>query len=243
LRDKITFQLGDGVKNGVKSITSNFSISVSPRIDGSEPLGIEEYMIFGSEFDGFNILTNRNFINNLKDDTFEAMPDDIISNWIDWRQILSDDRPEFRYLPEREDHFIGGRLLTDNQLTSGSSEFLLMCSRGEAAFQYARTDSEGNFNFKIRIDEELKDLVIMPDSSGKNQRIVIESSFSDKYPGLGTARDSSTDYIPDYFSKLSVNNQVQKIYGIPSAGGTISTALCEVPLVSRKMTWKSSVTT
>jgi hypothetical protein len=107
-----------------------------------------------------------------------------------------------------------------------------MCSPGrEASFQYARTDSEGNFNFKIHIDEGLKDLVIMPDSAGKKQSIVIESSFSDKYLSLGAAGISSPEYIPDHFSKLSINNQVQKIYGIPSAGGTLSsTSMPEVPL-------------
>ena len=94
-----------------------------------------------------------------------------------------------------------------------------MCSPGkDASFQYARTDNNGNFNFSIHIDEAQKDLVIMPDNIEKKYKIVIESSFSDKYLQYGGASDTSTELIPDYFSKLSVNNQVQKIYGIPSAG-------------------------
>jgi hypothetical protein len=231
LRNKITLHLEDKAKNPAKLNMTNFSISVSPLINGREPLGIDDYLIFGSEFDEFNMLTNHNIITNLKDSISEGILDGLRSNWIDWKKILSG-QPELKYLPEREEHFIGGRLLTENQSTSGISEFLLMSSPGrEASFQYARTDPYGNFNFKIHIDEGLKDLVIMPDSIGKNQRIIIESSFSDKYQNYGAARDSSTDYIPDYFSKLSVNNQVQKIYGIPSTGGTMSTAsTAEAPL-------------
>ena len=232
LRNKITLEVETGVKDNEKLKISNLSISVSPNLRSREPAGLDDYLIFGSEYEGFNILANGNESTDLKQGIPEELLAGISSNWIDWQQILSGNLPEIRYLPEKEYHFLHGKLLTENQKAGVSSEYLLMCSPGrDAAFQYARTDRDGNFNFRIHIDEDLKDLVIMPDSAEKNYRVVIESSFSDKYLHYGSAGDSLTELIPDYFSKLSINNQVQKIYGNPSAGGTMnSVTQPEVPI-------------
>ena len=106
-----------------------------------------------------------------------------------------------------------GKLLPENDEAVHSGELMLLCIPGkEAGFQYAKTDNEGNFRFNIHIDEGLKDLVIMPDDTGKNQTIILESSFSDQYIKSEVSVDSSSRSIPPEIAKMSVNHQVQKIY-------------------------------
>jgi hypothetical protein len=94
-----------------------------------------------------------------------------------------------------------------------------LCTPGkEATFQYARTNSEGNFSFNIHIDEGLKDLIIMPDDLSRNYKCIIESSYSDKYIRNSRLVDSSSKQLPAYISKSGINYQVQKIYGASAIG-------------------------
>jgi hypothetical protein len=58
----------------------------------------------------------------------------------------------------------------------------------------------------------------MPDNANKNSKINIESSFSDKYIGQVAGDDSSDKTVQAFIAKLSVNHQVQTIYGNPSIG-------------------------
>jgi hypothetical protein len=91
----------------------------------------------------------------------------------------------------------------------------------QAGFRYAKTDKEGNFSFSIHIDEELKDLIIMPEDANNNHSIIIESSFSDKYNTSDNPVDSAISPVPSPISKWIVNYQVRKIYGITEREGPI----------------------
>jgi hypothetical protein len=82
----------------------------------------------------------------------------------------------------------------------------------EATFKYSTTDNEGNFNFELPFENNLKDLIIQPEISENDFRIKIESPFSDKYPEIVTSRDSISDFLPENISQLGINYQVMKIY-------------------------------
>jgi len=62
----------------------------------------------------------------------------------------------------------------------------------------------------------------MPDDISKNHKIIIESSFSDQYIKSKVSVDSTRRVIPPYISKLSVNQQVQKIYGVTAIGNFLN---------------------
>jgi hypothetical protein len=127
--------------------------------------------------------------------------------------------PHSKYQFEKDDHFLTGKLLSIDQQESDSAEFILLCTPGKQAdFQSAKTDIEGNFTFNIHIDEDLKDLIIMPDDAGNKHKISTESSFSDKYPQSEIFIDSVIKQVPAYISDWSVNYQVRKIYGASVAG-------------------------
>jgi hypothetical protein len=220
LRDKIT--LGIELKNeSLPALNStNLSVSIAPQSIDIKVMDMDDYLVFGTEY-GLpwqeTIKGKKN--NELSREIIDSILLNVTSNWIDWPTILSGDLPEFKYKIEKEDHLLSGKLLANDQQAVHPGELLLMCIPGkEALFQYARTDNEGNFSFNIHIDEGLKDLIFMPDDVSKNHKIIIESSFSDQFFKSEVSVDSTTATIPAYISKLSVNLQVQKIYGVSAIG-------------------------
>jgi hypothetical protein len=224
LRHKITLEIEPG--NGQSSAfdPANLSISVAPDTNDISIMDMEDYLVFGTEYglpERSNIKHRK--INELRADVIDSILLNIRSNWIDWAAILSGDLPHFKYQLEKENHLILGKLVTDDNQAVHSEELVLMCTPGkEAAFQYAQTDPDGNFRFNLHIDEALKDFILMPDDVSKNHKIIIESSFSDQYLKSEVYMDSETRPILPGISKLSINHQVQKIYGVPATGNALA---------------------
>lgn len=204
------------IETAIKGSSDNLSISVAPLIKDQSMGDIKDYLVFGSEF-GLTML-NRN-LNNLSGAAIDSLLSGTSSNWIDWSQILSGKVPSFKYQPEIEDHFIYGKFLNGEDQPVNSS--ILLCTPGkEAGFQYSLTDPEGNFTLRIPIDDKTKDLVIIPDAVAPGNKLIMESSFADKYFSSQISHDS-VGHFPQYFNKLSVNHQVQKIYGNSSDGKSV----------------------
>jgi hypothetical protein len=220
LRDKVNLEID--LKNEFlqASDSTNLSVSVAPQSNEMGVMDIDDYLIFGTEFSlPLQDAVLRKKIKELPQEVMDSILINVTSNWIDWSVILSDNLPDLKYKIEKEDLLLHGKLMADDQQAVQAGELILMCIPGkEASFQYAKTDNEGNFSFNIHIDEELKDLIFMPDDINKNHKIIIESSFSDQYIKSEVMVDSTRGAIPPYISKLSVNQQVQKIYGVTAVG-------------------------
>ncbi|MCX6253407.1 MAG: hypothetical protein NTV31_02900 [Bacteroidia bacterium] len=224
LRDKITLEIEFGNEVSTALNSTNLSISVAPLTNDPDIMDMNDYMVFGTEY---GILSRNKIkgrkISELPPEVMDSILINVRSNWINWATILSGDLHHFKYQIEKEDHFLLGKLLTNDQHAANSAETLLLCTPGkEAGFQYSRTDNEGNFSFRIHIDEGLKDLIIMPDDVNKNHKIIIESSFSDQYLQSEISVDSINKPVPPQISKWSVNYQVSKIYGVSTHGGPLN---------------------
>ena len=223
-RDKISLDLafGNEVINPLN--TTNLSVSVSPITNQSENMELSDYLVFGSEFGLLPRITIKGEkINEFPPDKLDSLLLTVKSNWIEWGKILSDNLPAFRFQIENEDHYLTGKLLTPGQKTPETDEYLILSTPGKVAeFQYARTDDQGNFNFRVHIDESVKDLIIQPDDVTKNNKIIIESSFSDKYLQSEVSVDSTNKPVSAMISKWSVNYQVRKIYGASSLGDPLN---------------------
>ena len=224
LRDKITLEIELKDESLQALNSTNLSVSVAPQPNDMEVMDMDDYLLFGTEYglpwqEAIKGKKNK----ELSREIMDSILLNVTSNWIDWSTILSGDLPDFKYKIEKEDHLLPGKLLTNDQQAVHPGEMLLMCIPGkEALFQYARTDNEGNFSFNIHIDEGLKDLIFMPDDVSKNHKIIIESSFSDQYLKSEVSVDSTSGSISAYISKLSVNLQVQKIYGVSAIGNSLN---------------------
>jgi len=223
LRDKISldFAFPDAIPNKLNS--NNLSISVVAETNNQSFPDINDYMIFGTEY---GLLPGDVFKGIKVSKTAPEIVDSLLqsakSNWLDWNAILSGEPPVYKYKIETEDYYLSGKLITGDQKEKESDKYVLLSHPGKIAdFQYARTDREGNFSFKIRIDNKVNDLIIQPDEVTKNQSVNIESSFSDKYLKSEISVDSTSKPIPGYISTWSVNHQVMKIYGTSSIGEPI----------------------
>jgi hypothetical protein len=149
----------------------------------------------------------------------------IDSKWIDWPLILSGKILDIVYKPEREFHLLRGKLTSGDNPISSSGYVLLSIPGKEPGFQYAKTDSAGNFSFNIQIDESIKDLVLMPDDESRMQKIILESGFAEQYSPARIASGNAHVSIPQYINDWSVNYQIRKIYGVSSSGSPVESTL------------------
>jgi hypothetical protein len=198
---------------------SNISISVAALAEDMTGPDLTDYNVFASEFGPVKWKT-KGFkkIADIPAAELDSILLGVKSNWIDWSAILSDKLPDFKYPIEIEDHFITGKLSSGTG--SDSDRIVIMTPPGKTPlFQYAKTDGNGNFSFKVGINNKINDLIIQPDEILKNQTLTIETPFSDKY--YKTEPDSSAKSIPENLLNMGVNQQVSKIYRITSATDTI----------------------
>jgi hypothetical protein len=220
LRDKISLDFAFPGTIPNKLNATNLSISVVSETNNLYFPDINDYMIFGTEFG----LLQRNLfkglkVNKIAPEIIDSLLQTVKSNWLDWNTILAGEPHVYKYKIEAEDHYVSGKLLTGDQKKQDSGRYVLLSHPGKIAdFQYARTDRDGNFSFKIKIDDKVNDLIIQPDEVTKNQSVNIESSFSDKYLKSERLVDSISKPTPGYISSWSVNHQVRKIYGTSSIG-------------------------
>jgi hypothetical protein len=213
---------------------SNISISVTPATNNSSVMDMDDYMIFGTEFGSVpgNLFKHKK-VSEISPVTMDSLLQNVKSNWINWNAIMTGVLPVIKYNREKKDHFLSGRLYSADLKAGVPDRFVLMSSPGKVAvFQYAKTDSVGNFSFKLHIDEKAKDLIILPDIITKNQSVNIESPFSDQYLKSDVRVDSANNLIPDYIPGWSVNHQVRKIYSTSDAGTTF-TPVIPVPGIKR----------
>jgi hypothetical protein len=218
--------IGIDIANSLTGLADsiNLSVTVAPQTNGTKEIDIYEYILFGTEFGSqpFQYLKRGN-ISKLPVETVDSLLLNVKSNWLDWSKILSGNQGHFKYKMETENHFLLGKLLTKDQNEASPNEIVLLCTPGkDGGFQYTRTDKDGNFSFRIHIDDVVKDLVIMPDNGNANYKIIIESSFSDQYLHSEPPAISAKNIIPSYISDWSVNYQVRKIYSVPTIGSQMN---------------------
>jgi len=222
-RNKISIDLDIGDVSGTSLTSTGISISVSPETNKHSGLDLSDYLVFGTEYGlpALNVVKDKK-IKEIPPEVMDSLLQTVKSNWINWESILKDEMPVLKYQVENEDHYLTGKLISADHRAADSDEFILLSSPGKVAvFQYAKTDKEGNFSFRIHIGEELNDLIIQPDVKAKNHSVNVESSFSDQYLKSVLSVDSTSEKLPSYISAWSVNNQVRNIYGTSSVGSPL----------------------
>jgi hypothetical protein len=220
LRKKIVLDLDFGKGSATDFNSANFSISVAPETKNHSVMDMNDYMVFGTEFGETPLRAFKNKrMDEIAPEEMDSLLQTIKSNWINWNTILQEKLSDFKYEAEIEDHFIYGKLLTGVQKEPDSAKIVILSTPGKIAFfEFAKTDRNGDFTFKINIDGRVNDLVIQPDQPAKNILVRIESPFSDRYLTSAVSVDTTNRPVPEYISAWSINNQVRKIYGSSSVG-------------------------
>jgi len=227
LRDKISLDIDFGTGLTTDLNSANFSVSVAPETKIHSVKDMNDFMIFGTEF---GVIPNRFLrdkrVNEIPPEVMDSLLQTLKSNWINWNTILAEKLPEFKYMAEKEDHYLSGKLLTGVQKEADSARNVILSTPGKiAVFEYAKTDKQGSFTFKIHIDGKVNDLVIQPDAPTKYSYVRIESPFSDRYLASDISVDSTNKPVPDFISTWSVNHQVRKIYGTSSIGDPLKQSI------------------
>jgi len=198
---------------------TGFSIAITPESFPGKVIDLHDYLIFGSEF---GIIPEQLYGGKLREsdtDSIDEFLRTVKSKWIDWEVILSGNLPEIRYLPEAENHYITGRLINRESLAPVPGEYVFISSPGKnAQFMYDRTDSNGDFSFPVSLSRNnINDIIIQPERSDSGIAVNIATSFSELYFPVGPDSLITSFEIPGYLSKMGVNYQLNKIYGLSSA--------------------------
>jgi hypothetical protein len=225
-REKITVDLTFGREILDSANASHFSLAAIP-VTGKTFPDMSGYLTFGSEFG----LLPDNLVRSVVNRNDECEVTDLLpvpkSYWIDWKAIISGKWPSIKYLRETEDHFLYGKLVNKRSGLPDPDQFLFLSIPGKNAnFQYSLTDKNGDFSFRVPIDDYTRDLIIQPEKPDRNNTIRAEKSFSDVYPGITYRTDSLASGSSVSLSKLKINFQVGKIY---SSGGLLPAVSHPVP--------------
>ncbi len=130
--------------------------------------------------------------------------------------------PDLRYQSEENGRLIYGRVISRNLEDSSDNKTVILSVPGKGAFfQYAITDREGNFSFKINDDEFPKDLIFQVAGNPENDLIRISSPFRDNYAEVKKISDSIYSEIPSYIEDWCVNYQVGRVYETKAAGDPV----------------------
>jgi hypothetical protein len=199
------------ITSALNQSPGKFSVSVYNANDKNKPLNIEEYLIFGSEFNTSDGIISPQTLSGKSPAETDSILSGLSSNWIRWQDILSLKFPLIDYPFEREFHYLRGRI------ADGNRDTVLLCFPGKVPwFQYTIADDKGNFCFNLHIDEEIHDLIIMTDPlNGK--KVLLESLFPDNYVRAGN-RNEVEDLSTSDYSKMGINFQVAKIFRTVAKG-------------------------
>ncbi len=206
------------IKADIENIFPDYSfkkLSISVHAAGERTFpGMVDYMVFGSEFGQIPDELYKALSDRISPDSVSMLIEGLKSSWIDWNVILSGKYPETRYGRETSAHSVYGRLLNRTTQAPDPGQVLFLSVPGKkAVFNYATTDQDGYFSFKVPVDQNYRDLVIQPENSERNNSIRLESPFPEKYPVLEPPGNEMAVYQPATSSVQAINYQVMKIYG------------------------------
>jgi hypothetical protein len=226
-RDEVTLEVEIGNNSSQKPDLTYLSVSVSPVSGSIPPMDLNDYLVFGTEF-GFlpqNILKGKK-ITDISPEGLDSLLGNLKSNWIIWDSIFSNYERSFKYPAEKENQYISGKLLTNKLQPVKKDEILIMSVPGkEAYFQYTTTDANGDFNFSVKIDDEFRDYIIQPDLTDINQKVYIESSYSNLYLPVKVFIDSLSKMKTSGISRQMINYRVRKNYESSSTGEPFTPAI------------------
>lgn len=220
-RDRVSADIS---LNGMATIPDStaLNISVSPVTGNDNVDNIENYMVLGTEFGIIDPHLYSDSNGNILQKKLDSLLLCVHSNWIDWNRIITFSKQDFRYPFEKDFHYVSGTLFGNGQKKNVSNKYIFLSKPGKVAtFEYARTDSLGNFIFGLHIDELLKDLIVQPEYNIPGQNINIDSPFSDVYLKTEAVRDTSDVSLPSYVSEWGASYQIRQIYSIRTKGGLL----------------------
>jgi len=174
--------------------------------------GINDYMVFGSEFGQLP----DSFIETPLEEISDTIIDDFLSNsksnWIDWDLILAEQPVNIKYQKETRYHYLYGSMFNSQKTDSALNNYVFLSVPGKyATLQYSVIRPDGSFCFALPFDDRTRDLVIQTDEKRNNDKIIILSSYSDRYLPLSLQKRNETSLTP-IVPKLVINNRVMKIY-------------------------------
>jgi hypothetical protein len=194
-----------------KDDSSFLSITVVPA--GSKVFsGIEDYMVFASEFGQLPDSFLKTPLDDIPDTLMYNFLSTAKSNWLDWNLILQEHQPEIKYQRETRYHYLIGSMFNNYPTDTILNHRVFLSIPGKkATLQYSVIAPDGSFRFSLPVDNKTRDLVIQTDEKRNNNKIVIRSSYSDRYPAISIQKRGETS-LPVIAQKLGINNRIMKIY-------------------------------
>ncbi len=215
-RAKVMLNINSNDQNG-KPINSELSISVF-LLDSIQSFQFEDinaYLFLRSELAGYIENPSYYFQNNLPE--VQEATDNLMltQGWrrFKWEEILSNQKPYFKYITENEGMIITGKVVNKK---SGFPEAHILASISNPGinfdFRPSLSDSSGIANFNIKNFYGTKDLVIQILDKLDSSRIELENPFSNQFSSIIIDPFHLNKTIKNTLVNRSINAQIQKVY-------------------------------
>ena len=212
-REKVTINFDMGSTTKVSVLEPNFSVSVVPLSYELDFNGLDNYMVFGTEFGYIPWNETGKKAGEVGEKDYDNFLIGAKSRWISWNEIFSGNKTPLSFRMEKDVHFLSGIVNERDKPALGKEIILSLSIPGKvASYFYARTNNSGLFDFMLPVDQIQRNLIIQPGSGDENISIKIQPPYSWVTPFSVSFKDSITTHMSALFSDLSTRYQVNRIF-------------------------------
>jgi len=219
-RSKVNLDFSSLDKDG-KGLTGDYSLAVFriDSLDNGEQPEIFAYLWLQSDIKGRIESPEFYFQNSAEAD--KAMENLLLTQgWrrFKWEEVLSNQKPNFEFLPEYAGHLISGKIVEKKtqQPAVGINSFLSIPGE-KFQFAAATSDKNGRLRFDIKNFYSAGEIVIQTDTRKDSvYQISILNPFFEKYSSTQVSPLSFSDRWKDYLRERITGSQVQNAYAVDS---------------------------
>ncbi|MDZ7635602.1 MAG: hypothetical protein U5L72_14690 [Bacteroidales bacterium] len=216
-RAKIYLETGDPENRISPDDMVAGSISVAASVTSDKSMTASDYLLLGSEFshssDALQLKDNFPWLTPEARNIFLL---GIKSEWIDWDRITAGHCDPPLFTEEVNGRYLVASLAGSHEKSAeGRLTAFLAGWGGRQSFQYAKSDTSGEFFFFLERNHETDEIIIKAGEKGNSHPFKPESRFSDRYlTNLFSPDTTPMPALMNELDKMAARSQVRKIYGI-----------------------------
>ncbi len=215
-RQAVTVDVSAAINSKLNE-TASASVSVYKvdSLDVKNEINIENYFMLFSNLKG-NVESPGFYFQNNGSSIKEALDNLMITQgWrrFDWDKVLSNTKPNFKYLPEYNGHLIAGKIQDKNNKPVKNMFTYMGVPGKRVQFYGASSDSTGHFLFNTRDFYGQNEIVLQPNYElDSTLNISLENPFFENYsPFKPSPLKIGASQLKDLNTR-SLNMQLQNIY-------------------------------
>ena len=214
-REKINVALAISDSQG-QAINGSFSIAVR-KLDSLQlvdEVDMVSYFSLSAELKG-NIESPSYYFNNNNPEVDLALDNLVLTQgWrkFNWSEVLNEQIPKFKFLPEVDGHLITGKINNKNGSVAKYRQLFLSVPANRNQFYDGESDTSGHFLFNTKGFYGKNEIVVQTESDDTTSVIEINTPFSNQYTPIEISDFKVKTNLINELQELNLSVQVQNAY-------------------------------